>query len=229
MIARDGRQAGIPRLSHRRLQRAAAGHVRGAQLGRACRLRPPRRRQSRLLGARRRPRARLPADARHQQALSAHGGDRSRSTRRAQEWNHAHPARARPARSPTIAASYDALAERCRSIIDLQMHNAAEPPDGLEQQADSLGRLSWMFLRLLLARRTIGQVLGGAQNDVELQRQHRRARAAAGAARAERGAARAASAASSRSCASACSSAPTATASSPTSTPSSSASSSRSS
>ena len=53
---------------------------------------------------------------------------------------------------------YDALAERCRSIVDMQMNNAAEPP------------LSWMFLRLLLARRTIGQVMGGAQNDVELQR-----------------------------------------------------------
>ena len=65
---------------------------------------------------------------------------------------------------------YDALAERCRSIVDMQMNNAAEPPDGLEQQAQSLGRLSWMFLRLLLARRTIGQVMGGAQNDVELQR-----------------------------------------------------------
>ena len=65
---------------------------------------------------------------------------------------------------------YDALAERCRSIVDMQMNNAAEPPDGLEQQAESLGRLSWMFLRLLLARRTIGQVMGGAQNDVELQR-----------------------------------------------------------
>jgi hypothetical protein len=65
---------------------------------------------------------------------------------------------------------YDALAERCRSIVDMQMNNAAEPPDGLEQQAQSLGRLSWMFLRLLLARRTIGQVMGGAQNDVDLQR-----------------------------------------------------------
>jgi hypothetical protein len=65
---------------------------------------------------------------------------------------------------------YDALAERCRSIVDMQMHNATEPPDGLEQQASSLGRLSWMFLRLLLARRTIGQVMGGAQNDVELQK-----------------------------------------------------------
>ena len=66
--------------------------------------------------------------------------------------------------------TYDALAERCRSIIDLQMQGASDPPEGLEMQADSLGRLSWMFLRLLLARRTIGTVMGGAQNDAELQR-----------------------------------------------------------
>jgi hypothetical protein len=65
---------------------------------------------------------------------------------------------------------YDALAARCRSIIDMQMHGATEPPDGLEQQEESLGRLSWTFLRLLLARRTINQVMGGAQNDAELQR-----------------------------------------------------------
>ena len=66
--------------------------------------------------------------------------------------------------------TYDALAERCRSIIDLQLHGATDPPEGLEMQADSLGRLSWTFLRLLLARRTIGSVMGGAQNDAELQR-----------------------------------------------------------
>jgi hypothetical protein len=66
--------------------------------------------------------------------------------------------------------TYDALADRCRSILDLQMQGATEPPEGLEQQAESLGRLSWMFLRLLLARRTIGSVMGGAQNDAELQR-----------------------------------------------------------
>ena len=52
----------------------------------------------------------------------------------------------------------------------MQMQNAAEAPEGLEQQAESLGRLSWMFLRLLLARRTIGQVMGGAQNDADVQR-----------------------------------------------------------
>jgi hypothetical protein len=71
---------------------------------------------------------------------------------------------------PNDRREYEALAERCRSIVDMQMQGAAEPPDGLEQQAQSLGRLSWMFLRLLLARRTIGQVMGGAQNDVELQK-----------------------------------------------------------
>ena len=65
---------------------------------------------------------------------------------------------------------YETLAERCRSIVDMQMQGAAEPPDGIEQQAQSLGRLSWMFLRLLLARRTIGHVMGGAQNDVDLQK-----------------------------------------------------------
>ncbi len=71
---------------------------------------------------------------------------------------------------PVDVRTYDALAHRCRSILDLQMQNAAEAPEGLEQQAESLGRLSWMFLRLLLARRTIGQVMGGAQNDADLQR-----------------------------------------------------------
>ena len=54
---------------------------------------------------------------------------------------------------------YDLLAQRCRSIIDLQLTNATTP-GGLETQADSLGRLSWMFLRLLVARRTIKHVIG---------------------------------------------------------------------
>jgi hypothetical protein len=66
--------------------------------------------------------------------------------------------------------TYDAFAERCQSIVEMQLQNAGDPPEGIEQQAHSLGRLSWMFLRLLLARRTIGQVMGGAQNDAELQR-----------------------------------------------------------
>ena len=55
---------------------------------------------------------------------------------------------------------YDALAERCRSIIDQQTHGGSEVPHGIESQADGLGRLTWMFLRLLVARRTIASILG---------------------------------------------------------------------
>ena len=57
---------------------------------------------------------------------------------------------------------YDALAERCRSIIDMQLHGGSSEPHGLEAQADSLGRLSWMYLRLLVARRTIKDVIGSS-------------------------------------------------------------------
>jgi hypothetical protein len=70
---------------------------------------------------------------------------------------------------PADRVTYDALADRCRSIIEMQLHGATTPPHGLEAQADSLGRLSWMFLRLLLARRTINQVLGGARQDVDVR------------------------------------------------------------
>ncbi len=60
---------------------------------------------------------------------------------------------------------YDALAERCRSIIDLQIHTATGEPHGFESQADSLGRLSWMYLRLLVARQTVRQVLNTSDSD----------------------------------------------------------------
>jgi hypothetical protein len=70
---------------------------------------------------------------------------------------------------PADRAKYDALADRCRSIVEMQLHGATEPPHGLEAQAASLGRLSWMYLRLLLARRMISQVLGGASGDADLQ------------------------------------------------------------
>ena len=64
---------------------------------------------------------------------------------------------------------YAALAERCRSIIDLQVHGATEVPQGVETQADSLGRLSWMFLRLLVARGTIMSVLSGGEDNEALE------------------------------------------------------------
>jgi hypothetical protein len=67
---------------------------------------------------------------------------------------------------------YDLFAQRCRSIIDLQVPaaGATEVPGGLEAQADSLGRLSWMFLRLLVARRTIQHVIGDSGDDTELRK-----------------------------------------------------------
>lgn len=63
---------------------------------------------------------------------------------------------------------YAALAERCRSIIDLQTQGGADIPPGIDTQADSLGRLSWMFLRLLVARSLIITVLQEGDDDAVL-------------------------------------------------------------
>ena len=66
---------------------------------------------------------------------------------------------------------YNTLAERCRSIIDLQLHSGSSDPEGLETQADSLGRLTWMYLRLLVARNTIQHVIGvGSDGAADLQK-----------------------------------------------------------
>jgi hypothetical protein len=55
---------------------------------------------------------------------------------------------------------YTAFAERCRSIIGLQLHGTATLPQGIEAQTEGLGRLSWMYLRLLVARTVIEEVMG---------------------------------------------------------------------
>jgi hypothetical protein len=69
---------------------------------------------------------------------------------------------------------FQALSQRCASIIDLQTHGGAETPQGIETQADSLGRLSWMFLRLLVARSTILSVVREGE-DEELLEQRKKA------------------------------------------------------
>jgi predicted nucleic acid-binding Zn-ribbon protein len=46
----------------------------------------------------------------------------------------------------------------------------ASDPAALQAQADSLGRLSWMFLRLLVARRTIQQVIGDSGDSDDLRK-----------------------------------------------------------
>jgi len=65
---------------------------------------------------------------------------------------------------------YTALADRCRSIIDLQTRDGAETVAGLETQADGLGRLSWMFLRLLVARSLVHDLLADGEDDELLER-----------------------------------------------------------
>jgi hypothetical protein len=57
---------------------------------------------------------------------------------------------------------YEAITNRCRSIIDMQTAHSETPPVGLETQQEGLGRLTWMYLRLLVARHTISNVLGSA-------------------------------------------------------------------
>jgi hypothetical protein len=64
---------------------------------------------------------------------------------------------------------YEALAARCRAILDLQTHGGSDLPQGIEAQADSLGRLSWMFLRLLVARATIATVVSDEREAAALE------------------------------------------------------------
>jgi hypothetical protein len=61
---------------------------------------------------------------------------------------------------------YAAIEARCRSILELQSAGEAGPAAGLEAQQEGLGRLTWMYLRLLVARRTIAKVLGEAGEDL---------------------------------------------------------------
>lgn len=60
---------------------------------------------------------------------------------------------------------YAAFADRCRSIIQLQVHGAPQLPHGLEAQAQSLSRLAWMYLRLLVARHVVEDVVTSAEAD----------------------------------------------------------------
>jgi hypothetical protein len=53
---------------------------------------------------------------------------------------------------------YQAVAERCRSIIDLQVKDSAAAAVAMEAQHEGLSRLAWMYLRLLLGRNSIQRV-----------------------------------------------------------------------
>jgi hypothetical protein len=53
---------------------------------------------------------------------------------------------------------YGALRQRCLSILEQQFHGDATAP-GFDSQSDSLGRLTWMYLRLLSTRQAIVRLL----------------------------------------------------------------------
>jgi len=91
---------------------------------------------------------------------------------------------------------YNALANRCRSILDIQRRTGVSVPTGLDAQSESLGRLTWMYLRLLAARHAIEHVLDEDDGDsttelseriAELQRQVKSDRADADLARSREG------------------------------------------
>jgi hypothetical protein len=72
-------------------------------------------------------------------------------------------------------ARYEALAARCRSILDIQRRAGGSVPSGLDTQAESLGRLTWMYLRLLAARHAILHVLEADDADSTDELEARRA------------------------------------------------------
>ena len=115
---------------------------------------PPR---SRLARARRRRRARLPAAPRHQRPLPAvrrrqaeRAAARGKSSAAGSSWSP-------PCPTP-ISRRYAALAQRCQAVLEQQFHGDTSAP-GFASQSDSLGRLTWMYLRLLVTRQGIQRVL----------------------------------------------------------------------
>ncbi|PYV02565.1 MAG: hypothetical protein DMG10_14215 [Acidobacteria bacterium] len=66
-------------------------------------------------------------------------------------------------------ARYRNLVARCRTILEQQVQTASAPP-ALEPQAEGLGHLSWIFLKLLVTRQAIEKILresAGTSIDVE--------------------------------------------------------------
>jgi hypothetical protein len=53
---------------------------------------------------------------------------------------------------------YAALAQRCQAVLEQQFHGDTSAP-GFASQSDSLGKLTWMYLRLLVTRQGIQRVL----------------------------------------------------------------------
>jgi hypothetical protein len=60
--------------------------------------------------------------------------------------------------SPNDRERYRLLELGCQSVLQLQFGGVTDAP-GYRMQAESLGRLTWMYLRLLVTRQTIQNVL----------------------------------------------------------------------
>ena len=67
---------------------------------------------------------------------------------------------------PEDQQQYRALEARCRSILDQQTLGASLSP-GIDEQGEGLGRLAWIYLRLLLTRESIRKIVRESANSKE--------------------------------------------------------------
>jgi len=56
---------------------------------------------------------------------------------------------------------YRTLEGRCRALLEQQLH-LQTPSSGLEAQGEGLGRLLWVYLRLLVTRQSVNKVIRGS-------------------------------------------------------------------
>src|SRR5262245_43197007 len=68
--------------------------------------------------------------------------------------------------SPGDQQRYRALEARCQGILDQQSRSASLSP-GLNEQGEGLGRLVWIYLRLLLTRESIRKINRESPNSAE--------------------------------------------------------------
>ena len=61
---------------------------------------------------------------------------------------------------------YRLLEARCRSVLEHQLRGTAAAP-GLDEQGEGLGRLAWIYLRLLLTRQSIVRIVREAESEGE--------------------------------------------------------------
>ena len=96
--------------------------------------------------------ARVATDARFQKVVD---GKRLLAERRQWEDRLNELVRQLP---PQDQQRYRALEQRCGSILEQQLRQTTLPP-GIEEQGEGLGRLVWLYLRLLLTRESIEKIV----------------------------------------------------------------------